>query len=184
MNLVQAASNWAKRMTAKRATSGQVVPLTAGIVFLTAVLAALRLCAGSWSPETINPPEQDYKLALYAAMTPSPDLVSHALDKLDHPTVVVTWTNSQWVPSFRQNGSAGEPVAGTDLWVTDAASLKTFCQEYVRSHGTDRYTLAMRLKQRLGLLRKIAAVYRESPPEVLSCHNLPHRADIFVLFRT
>src|ERR1700678_4794142 len=121
MNQVPAVSKWAKRMAAKSATRDQILPLAAGIAFLAVVVAALRLCAGSWEPVAVNSPEEDYRLALHAAMTPSPDWASYALYKLDHPTVFVTWTTSQWVPSFQKKASTDDPIAGTDLWVTDAA---------------------------------------------------------------
>jgi hypothetical protein len=38
-----------------------------------------------------------------------------------------------------------------DTWVTVVPNLKTFCQDYVKSHGADPNQLSLRLKQRLGL---------------------------------
>jgi hypothetical protein len=95
----------------------------------------------------IKPVQDDYIRAVHAAMQPESSYVSRALVSINRnqPLTVATWKRNEQVPDL-QGG-----VAKKDIWVTVVPQLKSFCQDYVRSHGADADQLNLRLKQRLGL---------------------------------
>jgi len=90
---------------------------------------------------------EDYAMAVRSAMQPDPSYISHSLIPVDatQPLTVVTWTEGKWVPGFKKGAT------DRNTWVTVAPSLRSFCQDYVRSHGADLNQLNLRLEQRLGL---------------------------------
>ena len=140
-----------KRMTANEIVSEEIIPLAMGMIFMIATIATIWLCASTTAVADSNSPEKEYQLAVYAAMSPSSDWVSSALFRFNQPTVFVTWTRSSRVPILQGKSSTDKHEADRDIWVTDAASLKKFCQDFVRLHQGDELALSLRLKQRLGL---------------------------------
>jgi hypothetical protein len=91
---------------------------------------------------------EDYQRAVHEAMQPKSSYVSHSLVSVnpDQPVKVVTWTQRQRVSDYE-----GKTTAPKETWVTVAPRLKSFCQDYVKSHGADPEKLTLRLQQRLGL---------------------------------
>jgi hypothetical protein len=94
-------------------------------------------------------PEEDYARAVREAMQPTSLDLSHSLVSvsLDQPVKVVTWTRRKSISDYQGKTA---PVY-KDTWVTVFPHLKTFCQDYVKSHGADAKQLSLRLEQRLGL---------------------------------
>lgn len=128
------------------------LPVLIGALFLLIMFVVVVLFARSRG-EAAAPSAHagDYQQALYETLRPNPELVSYVLYKFDRPTTFVTWTEQRWVPFFKPKDDKDQPRAGTDIWVTDAASLQNFCKDFVRSHGADPTKLSLRLAQRLGL---------------------------------
>jgi hypothetical protein len=111
------------------------------IVPLIVALVVLCLCQHS-------DPAEDYARAVHDAIQPDSH-VSHSLVSvsLDQPVTVVTWTRQKQVADYKN----GTTPNYKNTWVTVAPWLKSFCQDYVRSHGRDLSQLNLRLEQRLGL---------------------------------
>jgi hypothetical protein len=95
-------------------------------------------------------PAVDYARAVREAMRPDASYVSHSLVSvsLDQPVTVVTWMRRKQVADY--DGKTAAP-AYKNTWVTVVPKLKSFCQDYVKSHGSDPDQLNLRLQQRLGL---------------------------------
>ena len=95
-----------------------------------------------------NVPTADYAKAIREAMQPDSH-TSHSLVSvnLDQPVTVVTWTRQKQVPDYKN----GTTPTYKNTWVTVVPRLKSFCQDYVKSHGSDPRQLTLRLEQRLGL---------------------------------
>jgi hypothetical protein len=81
-------------------------------------------------------------------MRPGPSYVSRSLVSVDpnKPVTVVAFVRRNQIPDYE-----GKKVVDKQTSVTVVPRLKTFCQEYVKSHGADPEQLKLRLKQRLGL---------------------------------
>jgi len=84
------------------------------------------------------------------AMQPAPAYVSRSLVSVDpnQPVTVAAFIRRNQIPDYE--GKKVAP-ANKQTWVTVVPRLKTFCQDYVKSHGTDPEQLKLRMKQRLGL---------------------------------
>ncbi|MDR3676711.1 MAG: hypothetical protein P4N24_14560 [Acidobacteriota bacterium] len=93
-------------------------------------------------------PGEDYRRAVIETVTPKPSQASHKLVSIDihQPVKVVTWAGEKQAPLYKN-----APTAFKETWVTVVPHLKDFCRDYVRSHGSDRGQLTLRLEQRLGL---------------------------------
>jgi hypothetical protein len=113
--------------------------------FLIAPIAFLLVLAGRGR----RTPEEDYARAVREAMQPTSSGISHSLVSvsLDQPVKVVTWTRQKSISDYQGKTAP----AYKDTWVTVSPYLKTFCQDYVKSHGADPKQLSLRLEQRLGL---------------------------------
>ena len=111
--------------------------------YLVVIIAVL------WAPaREQRVPSEDYIRAVHAAMQPSPRYVSHSLlsVNVDQPVTVVTWLRQDQVPLYKDKTPDNK-----NTWVTVVPWLKSFCQDYVKSHKADPEQLTLRLKQRLGL---------------------------------
>jgi hypothetical protein len=129
----------------KEKISGGATPILVAAFFLVVpIVTLLRVALAE------RDPNEDYIRAVYAAMQPGPSYVSHSLVSvnLDKPVTVVAWMRRNQVPDYE-----GKTVApgNKNTWVTVVPRLKSFCQDYVKSHGADPAQLTLRLKQRLGL---------------------------------
>jgi hypothetical protein len=127
--------------------ASQILPVVIATIFLVCPAGLLVSLARSPGGQDA---EEDYRQAVEEASWPNPKHVSTSLYsfKYDHPVTVVTWTQSQYVTSYRQADPARIPK---DLWVTIVPFMRAFCQEYVRANGANEDKLALRLRQRLGL---------------------------------
>ena len=124
----------------------EILPIISGAFFLL-IPVALAMAIFRGNSYSLA---DEYRRAIRETMSPDPGMVSHALYafKFDHPINVVTWTQARVVPSLQGPNPKSDP---RDIWVTVAPLLKTFCQDYVKSHQPDPQQLALRIKQRLGL---------------------------------
>ncbi len=144
-----------------RNTLSEIAPiLIAGFFLVAPIVLLLRLARAERTPENrypvagqaeLVPPanEGTYSKALQASLWPAPSEVSHSLVAVDpnKPVTVVAFMRRAKVANYQ-----GQAVAPKDqTWVTVAPMLKTFCQGYVKEHGSDPDELKLRLKQRLGL---------------------------------
>lgn len=117
----------------------EVAPVLIAAFFL--IVPAGVLVRAAWKQRD---PAQDYRRAVHEAMVP--DHISHQLVLLkDNPVTVVTWKQQSDVAYYK-----GKDV-GKDTWVTVVPNLRSFCKDFVKSHGSDPAQLELRLKQRLGL---------------------------------
>jgi hypothetical protein len=129
----------------------EVLPIVISTIFLLGwvfLLVGLAL----WSRG--QPTAEDYRQAVGQARSPNAKFVSTSLlgFKFDHPVTVVTWTQARWVSSYQPSDSTTTTTTTKkDIWVTVVPFIKSFCQEHVRSHGSDSDGLALRLKEHLGL---------------------------------
>lgn len=139
------------RMPTSVADIEDIVSLIVSVIFVIATAVVVWKCATAPTSASCISLGGDYQQAIFAAMSPSSAEVSQTLFKFDRPTVFVTWTKSKWISSFQPKGRNERPRAGADIWVTDASSMKRFCQDFVRSHPGDADALNLRLNQRLGL---------------------------------
>lgn len=128
----------------KKKTCGGAIPVLISAFFLV-VPVALLFGITRERPRSVA---EDYLRAVHEAMQPKSSYISHSLEpvNLDQPVKVVTWMQSKYVSDYK-----GETIAPKDTWVTVVPRLKSFCQDYVKSHGADPEQLTLRLKQRLGL---------------------------------
>jgi len=96
-----------------------------------------------------NPPRDAYQEAVRDTLQPDRTHVSRSLVTVGfgQKIAVVTWTRQKNVPDYQKQNAP----AYKDTWVTVAPHLKSFCQDYVKSHGADASQLTQRLEQRLGL---------------------------------
>src|SRR5712692_1085394 len=129
-----------------RARDRQAAGFLMATFFLIAPIALLLILAAR-ERRTL---EEDYARAVHEAMQPTSSDISHSLVSvsLDQPVKVVTWTRRKSISDYQWK-TAAPPDKYT--WVTVFTHLKTFCQDYVKSHGTDPKQLSLRLEQRLGL---------------------------------
>lgn len=113
--------------------------------FLIAPIAGLLILAGRERPT----PEEVYARAVREAIRPKLADVSHSLVavSLDRSVKVVTWTRHESKSDYEGKTAPSDK----DTWVTVFPHLKSFCQEYVKSHSADSKQLSLRLEQRLGL---------------------------------
>jgi hypothetical protein len=119
----------------------EVAPVLIAAFFLVVPVGVLVRAA--WKQRD---PAQDYMRAVHEAMVP--DHISHWLvsaKDLENPVTVVTWKQQSDVEYYK-----GKEV-GKDTWVTVVPNLRSFCQDFVKSHGSDPAQLELRLRQRLGL---------------------------------
>jgi hypothetical protein len=125
---------------------GESVPVMIAIVFLVTFFVVLIRIPRQ---PNVAPTDyrDDYARAVHAAMQPDNVYVSRSLVavNLKESLTVLTWTQREKVPDFLGK------TAPKDTWVTVVPQLKTFCQNYVESHGADSEHLNLRLRQRLGL---------------------------------
>lgn len=129
----------------KRKPSSEATPMLIAAFFLVVpIVVLLRIARAE------RDPAEDYIRAVHAAMQPDASYVSHSLVSvdLDKPVRVVAWMRRNQVPDY--DGKTVAPQ-NKNTWVTVVPRLKSFCQDYVKSHGADPAQLALRLKQRLGL---------------------------------
>jgi len=93
--------------------------------------------------------DEDYRNAVRDTVQPGSAHVSRSLVTVSfgQKVTVVTWTRTKSIPDYQQQKA---PLY-KDTWVTIAPNLKSFCQNYVKSHGADSKQLTQRLEQRLGL---------------------------------
>jgi hypothetical protein len=93
-----------------------------------------------------------YTRAVLDTMTPHPSDVSTTLDTIDPraPAHVVSWFGSYELPAYQPEGR-WTTTAPKDMWVTVTPYLKTFCQNFVNTHGSDSGALTLRLEQLIGL---------------------------------
>ncbi len=122
----------------------EAAPILIGIVFLSAFGFAIQRVL--MAPAQLSPTEEYYK-AVRESVQPEASWVSRSLGKVDlsAPLTVVSWMTEDSVAKYRDG------QAPYDTWATRASDMKSFCQEYVRSHGADADQLTLRLEQRLGL---------------------------------
>ncbi len=129
-----------------RGRNWQATSFLMATFFLIVPITLLLILAARERPT----PAEDYARAVREAMQPTSSAISRSLVSvsLDQPAKVVTWTRHESISDYQ-----GKTVAppNKDTWVTVFPHLKTFCQDYVRSHGTDPKQLSLRLEQRLGL---------------------------------
>jgi hypothetical protein len=120
------------------------VPVLISAFFLVVPLALVFGITGEW-PHSVA---EDYQRAVYEAMQPKSSYISHSLEAVnfDKPVRVVTWIRGKKVSDYE-----GKTAAPKETWVTVSGKLKSFCRDYVKSHGADRKQLTLRLEQRLGL---------------------------------
>lgn len=113
--------------------------------FLIAPIAVLLMLAARGH----RTPIEDYLRAVREAAQPGSSPISHSLVSVNvgRPVTVVTWTRRKNISDYQGKTA---PV-DRDTWVTVVHNLKTFCQDYVKSHGADSSGLSLRLQQRLGL---------------------------------
>jgi hypothetical protein len=130
---------------------GAWIPIVIGTISLIAVATVIWFFARNSASSFTATPELEYERAVHESMALKPDGRSNALYKFDAPTVFATWTKSKWVPSYQRTNPLEAAKAPADIWVTDAASLKEFCRDFVNAHGPDKRRLELRLNQRLGL---------------------------------
>lgn len=128
----------------ERNTSSEATPVLIAAFFLLVSIVALLTIA--WEHRV---PAEDYRRAVRETVRPDPSHVSHSLVSvnLDQPVTVVTWIRRNQVPDYK--GKTAPKYKNT--WVTVVPRLKSFCQDYVKSHGADPRHLTLRLQQRLGL---------------------------------
>jgi hypothetical protein len=129
----------------ERNTFNEATPILIAAFFLVAPIVVALTIAGKGHRD----PTEDYRRAVRETVRPETSHVSHSLVSvpLDRPVTVVTLTRRKQVPDYQGN-TAPEYK---DTWVTVVPKLKSFCQDYVRSHGADPSQLTLRLNQRLGL---------------------------------
>jgi len=132
----------------ERATSSGATPVLIAAFFLIVPVAVLWVMAQQEQP--VHVPSDDYARAVREAMQPNAARVSHSLVSvpLDRPVTVATWMRRNQVSDYEGKTTA---PGYKDTWVTVVPNLKTFCQDYAKSHGADPQQLALRLQQRLGL---------------------------------
>jgi hypothetical protein len=123
--------------------SNPVAPIFIAVFFMIAPLAARLLLSNHDSD-----PAAEYERAIYDAMQPDSRVSSKLLtvDPNDPFVTVVTWTTQANVASYKTGNTPPK-----DTWVTITPWLKTFCQNYVKYHGSDADDLKLRLQQRLGM---------------------------------
>jgi hypothetical protein len=128
-----------------RVRDWQAISFLMATFFLIAPIAGLLILAARERPT----PEEIYARAVREAIRPRLSDVSHALVavSLDRSVKVVTWTRHESKSDYEGKTAP----ADRDTWVTVFPYLKSFCQEYVRSHNADPKQLSLRLEQRLGL---------------------------------
>jgi len=131
--------------------ASEILPVAIAAIFLSfAAIFITGLARPSAAQDDTGDSSDDYQQAVAQASHPRPRFVSTSLErfKFDHPVSVVTWTKSTYLASYKKSDPVSIPA---DLWVTEVPYLKAFCQEWVRTHGSDADQLALRLRQRLGL---------------------------------
>jgi hypothetical protein len=128
-----------------RARDWQAAGFLMATFFVIAPIALLLILAA----RERRTPEEDYARAVGEAMQPTSSDLSRSLVSvsLDQPVKVVTWTRQKSISDYQGKTAP----AYKDTWVTVFPHLKTFCQDYVKSHGADPKQLSLRLEQRLGL---------------------------------
>jgi len=94
-------------------------------------------------------PYEEYLRAVRETAQPNSLQVSYSLLPIgtDQPVRVATWTRRDQISNYQGKTAP----ANKDVWVTVVPHLKSFCQDYVRTHGDDPKQLSLRLTQRLGL---------------------------------
>lgn len=140
-------------------TTDEILPVVLGLLFLLGMIVAVGWLTNTVSAAPTYDAEAEYQRALVATLRPDRTPVAQDLYKFDRTTTFVTWTKAEYVHFFQ--GDNAQPCqdvaqckgakAGKDIWVTDADSLKRFCKDFAKEHGSDADALALRLKQRLGL---------------------------------
>jgi hypothetical protein len=128
----------------KKNSLSEAAPILIALAFVL-VPVVLLLRAARAEPDTA----EVYIRGVHASLWPGDSYVSHSLVSVDpnKPVTVVAFMRRAKVANYQ-----GQKVAPKDqTWVTVAPMLKTFCQQYVKEHGSNPDQLKLRLKQRLGL---------------------------------
>jgi hypothetical protein len=135
----------------KKNSLGEAAPILIAGFFLVAPIALLMRIAWADNAPTAEELTQDYIRAVQTSLWPAPSEVSHSLLEVDpnKPVTVVAFMRREKVANYE--GKSETPKDKDQTWVTVAPMLKTFCQQYVKEHGSDPDQLKLRLKQRLGL---------------------------------
>jgi hypothetical protein len=89
-------------------------------------------------------PAEDFIRAVHAAMQPGPSRSLVSVDP-NKPVTVVAFIRRDRIPDYE-----GKKVADKQTWVTVVPRLKTFCQEYVKSHGADSGAVEVTAEAALG----------------------------------
>jgi hypothetical protein len=130
--------------------SGEAAPALIASFFLVAPIALLLGIAREHHAPSKDDLNQDYLRAVRETVRPDASQVSHSLVSvnLTQPITVVTWMRRKQVADYEGKTTA-PPYK--DTWVTVVPKLRSFCQDYVKSQGTNPEKLNLRLQQRLGL---------------------------------
>lgn len=126
-----------------RNSLSEAIPILIGTFFIVTPIVVLF----AMNCEHQRIPADDYMRAVHEAM--NPDHVSHSLVSvnLDQPVTVVTWTRKNQIQDYKGNTTPSYK----NTWVTVVPWLKSFCQNYMKSHVADAGELNLRLEERLGL---------------------------------
>ena len=103
--------------------------------------------------DTLRSRYDSYLAAVYDMVLPTPADVSDALVAIDprSPARLVTWMRTDQVEALKDVQGNWLKQALADIWVVPATNLKSFCEEFQKSHPHNPDLLTLRLEQRLGL---------------------------------
>lgn len=123
---------------------GEALPAVLAACFLIAPIIVLLILAKREDAAI----RKDYLRAVRETVVPESSEASDSLVSVDihQPAIVVTWARQDQISKFKE-----QPQAYKYIWVTMVPKLKSFCTDYVKSHGTNQEQLTLRLEERLGL---------------------------------
>ena len=136
-------------MQQRKAEDSQFPVFISAAFFLVAPILVLMFMARKDRTAQLRTPGEHYQTAVRDTTQPDSAHVSRSLATVSfgQKVTVVTWTREKSIPDYQRQNAPGYK----DTWVTIAPNLKSFCQDYVKSHGADSKQLTQRLEQRLGL---------------------------------